>query len=237
MMAPTTPITKVKPSLRDGDGGDAGSVAAATWAAKRQKKAVETEKYKVSNNRSNNLPPPPKRVLCSTLPGGDVARGSPRKKAAVLSQEDKVEEDLTDEEPSNNEELGGGNLDARADEVEYDNDVDAAGGRSGLRHGMAELEAAMTVPGLTAAWFAGREVLTTTAEMATTYEALVRSIVKDPAGALAAALAHEASEQIYLIVPNGEGVFLVIHGLTCWGEAPGGARNQRGHLVAFEGNV
>ena len=73
--------------------------------------------------------------------------------------------------------------------------------------------------------------------MATTYEALVCSIVKDPAGALAAALAHEASEQTYLAVPNGEGVFLVIHGLTWWAEAPGGARNQRGHLVAFEGNV
>ncbi len=42
---------------------------------------------------------------------------------------------------------------------------------------MAELKAAMTVPGLTAARFAKRVVLTTTAEMATTYEALVRSIV------------------------------------------------------------
>ncbi len=194
MMAPTTPITKVKPSLRDGDGGDAGSVAAATWAAKRQQKGVETEKYKVSNHRSYTLPPPPKRVLRSTLPGGDVAGGSPRKTAAVFSQEDKVKEDLTDEEPSDDEELGGGNPDARADGVKYDNDVNTAGGGSGLRHGMAELKAAMTVPGLTAAWFAKRVVSTTTAEMATTYEALVRSIVKDPAGALAAALAHEASK-------------------------------------------
>ncbi len=73
--------------------------------------------------------------------------------------------------------------------------------------------------------------------MATTYKTLVRSIVKDPAGALAAALAHEASKQTYLAVPNGEGVFSVIHGLTWWGEAPGGARNQHGHLVGFEGNV
>ncbi len=223
MMAPTTPITKVKPSLRDGDGGDAGSVASATWAAKRQKKAVETEKYKVSNNRSYNLPPPPKRVLRSMLPGGDVGGGSPRKTAAILSQEDKVEEDLTDEEPSDNEELGGGNPDARADGVEYDNNVNAAGGGSGLRHGMAELEAAMTVLGSTAAWFAERVVSTTTAEMATTYEALVRSIVKDPAGALAAALTNKASKQTYLAVPNGEGVFSVIHGLTWWGEVPGGA--------------
>ncbi len=154
MMAPTTPITEVKPSLHDGDGGDAGSVAAATWAAKRQKKVVETEKYKVLNNRSYNLPPPPKQVLRSTLPGGDVAGGSPRKTAAVLSQEDKVEEDLTDEEPSDDEELGGGNPDARADGFEYNNNVNAAGGGSGLRHGMAELETAMTVPGLTAARFA-----------------------------------------------------------------------------------
>ncbi len=129
-------------------------MAVATWAAKRQKKGVETEKYNVSNNRLNNLPPPPKQVLRSTLPGGDIAGGSPRKKAAVLSQEDEVEEDLTNKEPSNDEELGGGNPDARADEVEYDNDVDAVGGGSGLRHGMAELEAAMTVPGLTAARFA-----------------------------------------------------------------------------------
>jgi hypothetical protein len=168
-MAPTTPITEVKPSLCDGDGRDAGSVAAATWAAKRQKKAVETEKYKVLNNHLNNLPPPPKRVLRSTLPGGDVAGGSPRKKAAVLSQEDKVEEGLTDKEPSDDKELGGGNPDARADEIEYDKDVDATGGGSGLRHGMAELKAAMTVPGLTAARFAKRVVSTTTAKMATTY--------------------------------------------------------------------
>jgi hypothetical protein len=192
-MAPTTPITEVKPSLRDGDGGDAGSVAVATWAAKKQKKAVETEKHKVSNNRSNNLRPPPKRVLRSTLPGRDVAGGSPRKKAAVLSQDDEVKENLTDKEPSDDEELGGGNPDARADEVEYDNDVNAAGGGSRLRHGMAELEAAMSVPGSTAAWFAKRVVSTTTAEMATTYEALVHSIVEDPAGALAGALTHEAS--------------------------------------------
>ncbi len=162
-------------------------------------------------------------MLRSTLPVGDVAGGSPRKTAAILSQEDEVEEDLTDEEPSDNEELGGGNPDARADGVEYDNDVNAAGGGSGLRHGMAALEAAMTVPGSTAARFAERVVSTTTAKMATTYEALVHSIIKDSAGALAAALAHEASEQTYLAVPHGEGVFSVIHGLTWWGEAPGGA--------------
>jgi hypothetical protein len=95
-MAPTTQITKVKPSLRDDDGGDAGAVAAATLAAKRQKKAIKTGGYKVSNN----LAPPPKRVLRSTLLGGDVARGSPMK-AAILSQEEDAVEDGTDgEEPS-----------------------------------------------------------------------------------------------------------------------------------------
>jgi hypothetical protein len=55
-MAPTTPIIKVKPSLCNDDGGDAGAVAAATSAAKRQKKAFKTGGYKVSNN----LAPPPK---------------------------------------------------------------------------------------------------------------------------------------------------------------------------------
>jgi hypothetical protein len=44
--------------------------------------------------------------------------------------------------------------DARANEVEYNNNVDARGGGSGLRHGMAKLAAAMTKPGSTAAWFA-----------------------------------------------------------------------------------
>jgi hypothetical protein len=232
-MAPTTAIIKVKLSLRNDDGGDAGAVAAATSAAKRQKKAIKTGGYKVLNN----LAPPPKRVLRSTLLGGDVAGGSPRQKAAVLSQEDEVEDGLTNEEPSNDEESGGGNPDAQADEVEYTDDVDAKGGGSGLRHGMAKLKAAMTVPGSTAAWFAEQVVSTTTTKMATAYEAVVCGIVDNQAGALAAALAPEAKDRTYLAVPNGEGVFSVVHGLTWWAEAPGGARNQRGHVVVFEGNV
>jgi hypothetical protein len=161
-----------------------------TSAAKRQKKAIKTGGYKVSNN----LAPPPKRVLRSTLPGRDVAGGSPRQKAAVLSQEDEVEDGLTDEEPSDDEESGGGNPDSRADEVEYDDDVDAEGGGSGLHHGMAKLKAAMTVPGSTAARFAERVVSTTATEMATAYKAVVRGIVDDQAGALAAALAPEAKD-------------------------------------------
>ncbi len=80
-MAPTTPIIKVKPSLCNDDGGDAGAVAAVMSVAKRQKKVIKTGGYKVSNN----LAFPPKRVLSSTLPGGDVAGESPRQKATVLS--------------------------------------------------------------------------------------------------------------------------------------------------------
>ncbi len=117
----------------------------ATLAAKRQKKAIKTGGYKVSNN----LAPPPKRVLRSTLLGGDVARGSPMK-AAVLSQEKDAVEDGTDgEEPSNKVGSWGDNPDAQADDVEYNNNVDARGGGSRLRHGMAELKAAMTKPGST----------------------------------------------------------------------------------------
>ncbi len=50
--------------------------------------------------------------------------------------------------------------------------------------------------------------------MAASYEAVVRMIVDDQAGALATALKFEASEHTYLAVPNVEGVFLVFHGLT-----------------------
>jgi hypothetical protein len=202
-------------------------------AAKRQKKAIKTGGYKVSNN----LAPPPKRVLRSMLLGGDVAGGSPME-AAILSQEEDAVEDGTDgKEPSDKVESWGDNPDARANEVEYNNNVDARGGGSGLRHGMAELKAAMTKPGSTAARFAKQVGLTTVTEMAATYEGMVCSMVEDPAGALAAALAPEAKERTYLAVPNKEGVFSVFHGLTWWADAPGGVRNQQGHLVAFEGNI
>jgi hypothetical protein len=152
-------------------------------------------------------------------------------KAAILSQEEDAVEDGTDgEEPSNKVESWGDDPDARADDVEYNNNVNARGGGSGLRHGMAELEAAMTKPGSTAARFAEQVGLTTVAKMAATYEEMVRSMVEDPAGALAAALAPEAKERTYLAVPNKEGVFSVFHGLTWWADAPRGVRNQQGHL-------
>jgi hypothetical protein len=137
-----TPIIKVKPSLHDDDGGDAGAVAAATLAAKRQKKAIKTGGYKVSNN----LAPPPKQVLRSTLLGGDLVGGSPMK-AAVLSQEEDAVKDGTDsKEPSNKVGSWGDDPDARVDDVEYNDNVDARGAGSGLRHGMAEFEVAMTKP-------------------------------------------------------------------------------------------
>jgi hypothetical protein len=232
-MAPTTLITKVKPSLCNDDGRDAGALAGATLAAKRQKKAIKTRGYKVSNN----LAPPPKQVLRSMLPGGNVAGGSPMK-AAILSQEEDAVEDGTDgKEPSNEVESWGDDPDARADEVEYNNNVDARGGGSGLRHAMAKLKAAMTKPGSMAAWFAEQVGLTTVTKMAATYEGMVRSMVEDPAGAFAVALAPEAKERTYLAVPNKEGVFSVFHGLTWWADAPGGVCNQQGNLVAFKGNI
>jgi hypothetical protein len=73
--------------------------------------------------------------------------------------------------------------------------------------------------------------------MAASYEAVVHLILNNQAGALATALEFEASEHTYLAVPNEEGFFLVFHGLTWWAEAPGGACNQQGQLVAFKGNV
>jgi hypothetical protein len=159
-------------------------------------------------------------------------------KAAILSQEEDAVKDGTDgEEPRDKMEFWGDDLDARANEVKYNNNVDARGGGSGLRHSMAELEAAMTKPGSTAAWFAKQVGLTTVTEMAATYEGMVRSMVEDPAGALAAALAPKAKERTYLAVPNKEGFFSVFHGLTWWADTPGGVCNQQGHLVAFEGNI
>jgi hypothetical protein len=236
-MAFTTPITTVKPSLYGGDGKDAGAVAAATLAAKRQKKAVKSEDYKVSNN----LPPQKKRVLHSqreTSEGGsDILAGSPAK-AAILSQEEDAFEGVMDgEEPSDKKGSVGGNPRAWADEGGYDNDINAKEGVGRLRHGMAKLEATMAVPGLTAAWFAEQVWSTTLGKMAASYEAVVRLIVDNQAGALATALEFEARKRTYLAVPNGEGFFLVFHGLTWWAEAPGGACNQQGYLVAFKGNV
>ena len=121
--------------------------------------------------------------------------------------------------------------------VEKEGDVDK--GMHGLRHGMAALEAAMAMPGSTAACFAeqARASRATEEEAATKHAAICRAIVDDQTGALGVALGPKAKERTYLAVLNAKGVFLVMHGLQWWGEAPSGARKQCGHVVAFEGEV
>jgi hypothetical protein len=76
-------------------------------------------------------------------------------------------------------------------------DDNAGKGGHGLCHGMAGLEAAMAVPGSTAARFAECAQANRAAaeEMATEHEAVCRLIVDDQAGALGAALGPKATEQ------------------------------------------
>jgi hypothetical protein len=112
-------------------------------------------------------------------------------------------------------------------------DGHAGKGGHGLRHGMAGLEAAMAVPGSTASHFAERAWAgqVTAEEVATE---VCHSIVDNQAGAPGQALGPEATEQTYLAVLNAKDVFLVMHGLQWWAEAPGGARNHRRQMVAFK---
>jgi hypothetical protein len=132
MVTPTIP--KVKPSLRGGDSRSAGVVAGATTAAKRQKRAVKSEAYKVSNNRSS-----PHWALRSQ--GG-------------ISPDYANNDVINDKEVEEDESVGGVNALAWANTALYDEDVNVKEGGSGLRHGMAELEAAMSVLVSTAARFA-----------------------------------------------------------------------------------
>ncbi len=120
-----------------------------------------------------------------------------------------------------------------------DEDGHAGNGGNGLRYSMAGLEATMVVPGSTASCFAERAQASqaTAEEVATEHAAVCRLIVDDQAGALGQALGPEATERTYLAVLNAEGVFLMMHGLQWWAEAPGRARNHRGQMVAFEGEV
>jgi hypothetical protein len=76
-------------------------------------------------------------------------------------------------------------------------DDNAGKGGHGLRHGMAGLEAAMAVPGSTAARFAKcpQANQATAEEMATKHEAVCRSIVDNQAGTLGAALGPKATKQ------------------------------------------
>ncbi len=120
-----------------------------------------------------------------------------------------------------------------------DEDGHAGNGGNGLRYGMAGLKAAMAVPGSTASCFAEHVWASkaTVEEVATEHAAVCRLIVDDQAGALRQALGPEATERTYLVVLNAEGIFSVMHGLQWWAEAPGGARNHRGQMVAFKGEV
>ncbi len=76
-------------------------------------------------------------------------------------------------------------------------DDDAGKGGHGLRHGMAGLEAAMAVPGSTAARFAERTRANqaTAEETATKHKAVCRSTMDDQAGALGAALGPKATKR------------------------------------------
>ncbi len=84
-----------------------------------------------------------------------------------------------------------------ATDGEIGKDDNAGKGGHGLRHGMAGFEAAMAVPGSTAARFAecAQANRATAEETATEHEAVCRSIVDDQAGALGAALGPKATKQ------------------------------------------
>jgi hypothetical protein len=84
-----------------------------------------------------------------------------------------------------------------ATDGEIGEDDNAGKDGHGLRHGMAGLEAAMAVPGSTAAWFAECAQANRAAaeETATKHEVVCRSIVDNQARALGAALGPKATEQ------------------------------------------
>jgi hypothetical protein len=84
-----------------------------------------------------------------------------------------------------------------ATDGEIGEDNNAGKGGHGLHHGMAGLEAAMAVPGSTAARFAecARANQATSEETATEHEAVCRSTVDDQAGALGAALGPKAATE------------------------------------------
>jgi hypothetical protein len=110
---------------------------------------------------------------------------------------------------------------------------------NGLCYRMAGLKATMAMPGSTASCFAEcAQASQATAEgVATEHTAVCCLIVDNQAGALRWALGPEVTERTYMAVLNAKGVFLVMHGLQQWAEAPGGARNHRGQMVAFKGEV
>jgi hypothetical protein len=122
--------------------------------------------------------------------------------------------------------------------LRYGRDGLEAGG-NGLRYGMAGLKAAMAVSGSTASHFTelARARQANAKEVATEHKAICRAIIDDQAGALKSAHGPKAKGRTYLAMLNAEGVFSVMHGLQWWAGPPGGARNQCGKVVAFEGEV
>jgi hypothetical protein len=104
---------------------------------------------------------------------------------------------------------------------------------------MAGLKAAMTVSGSMASCFAELAWAhqATMEEVATEHEAICHAILEDQAGAIESALGPKAKGWTYLAMLNAEGIFSVMHGLQWWAGPPGGARNQCGKVVAFEGEV
>jgi hypothetical protein len=289
-MAPT--IFKVKLSLWETDIGNAGSVAGATLAKKRQK-IVKTEHYKVSENRSS---PHCAQATWATVRAaragaGDLAAGSTTP-VSVLSQYDSSDNESGDEDEGLNEEKvadddiifdglddeeqakggagarakgaaylgpneeagatiertevqkttdneinedgqawkGGHEIDkAMAGKVEKDNEAEKGG--HGLCHGMAGLEAAMAVPGSTAARFVERaqDNQATAEEVATEHEAVGCSILYDQAGALSKALGPKATERTYLAMLNAEGISWCCMGCS------GGQRPQAGPVTSGGG--
>ena len=204
-MAPTN--LNVKPSLRETNIGNAGSVAEATSAKKRQK-ITEMELYKVSNNRSS-----PQRTRASRA-AARVAREGVGD-LAVFSQYDSSDDEPGDEDKGLNDDdddlneveepieeeaaAEAAKTKATRTRAEVANKVESNDGAKtdghGLRHGMARLEAAMAVSGSKAARFAERAWASraTTEEAATEHEGVCRAIVEDQAGALGEALGPTAT--------------------------------------------
>jgi hypothetical protein len=104
---------------------------------------------------------------------------------------------------------------------------------------MARLEATMAVSGSMASHFAelARARQSTAEEVATEHEAICRAIIDNQAGALKSALGPKAKGRTYLAMLNAKDIFSVMHGLQWWAGAPGGACNQHGKVVVFEGEV
>jgi hypothetical protein len=115
-MAPTIP--KVKSSLRETNSGNAGLVASATLAKKRQK-IVEMEVYKISDNQSLPYLSRASRAAARAAKegAGDRAAGSPAP-VAILSQYNSSDDKAEDEGNNNGVDVEAVNKDDGLDEEE-----------------------------------------------------------------------------------------------------------------------